>query len=401
MRVPPDNSAGGERRGSCLLRFELALMFKNPRLSLRRHVSALFHRRSLRFSSEGTRFILLVLALGVAALNTGNNLLYLLSAMMLSVIVVSGILSERCLKGVTIARRLPQHIFAGQPATVALSITNEKPYCPSFSLRVVEAITDASVGKVIHILHLAPRTSMIRSYPLLVPRRGRHRMETINVTTRFPFGLFIKTARIPLKSEIVAYPSPGHLPEALLDALNAMGAERDALQRGPGDSLYNLRDYSPGDDARNIHWKTSARQGRLVVRETETQDRRQVILALPTLRTRPGGDLCEQSAGDGFERAIVLVASLAAYFQQREFAVRLVLGNHDVPSGKGEDHLYRIFRALALCEATAMTSGPPIPESFLALPDHVGAGSLVFVVLPWEDIRLRAACRGVTRFLEA
>ena len=408
---------GGELSGSARLRFELPLMLKNARLPFRRYVAAIFRYRSVRCSSEGIRFILLALALGVAALNTANNLLYLLLAMLLSVIVVSGILSERCLKGLTICRSLPPHIFAGRPVTVGLRITNEKSRCPSFSLRVTEAIENASMGKALHILHLPPRTSMTRSYPLLVSRRGRHRMETINVMTCFPFSLFVKTAKIPVKAELVAYPNPGPLPQALQDELHAMGAERQAIQRGPGDSLYNLRDYSPGDDARNIHWKTSARQGRLVVRETETQDRRQVILALPTLRPRDGGnrkprqhescdtDLREASiptkADEGFERALVLVASLAAYFHERDFAIRLVAGNQDIPQGRGEDHLYRILRVLALCEITAMTSEPPIPESFLSLPNHVGGGTLVFVVLPWEDSRLRAACRGVTRVFEA
>src|SRR2546426_12793719 len=72
-----------------------------------------FYRyRSLRLTPERVRFLLLTLAVGVAALNTGNNLLYLLLAMMLSLIVMSGILSEQCLRHLVIRRRIPEHVFA-------------------------------------------------------------------------------------------------------------------------------------------------------------------------------------------------------------------------------------------------------------------------------------------------
>src|SRR5713226_9158843 len=90
-----------------------------------------FYRyRSLRLAPEGIRFLLLTFAVGVAALNTGNNLLYLLLAMMLSLVVMSGILSEQCLRHLAIYRRPPAHIFANSPATVTLSIANRHPRLP-------------------------------------------------------------------------------------------------------------------------------------------------------------------------------------------------------------------------------------------------------------------------------
>ncbi|TLY20952.1 MAG: hypothetical protein E6K66_09515, partial [Nitrospirae bacterium] len=52
--------------------------------------------RSIRLTSEGTRFLLFTFGIGLAAINTGNNLFYLLLAMMLSLIVISGLLSEHC-----------------------------------------------------------------------------------------------------------------------------------------------------------------------------------------------------------------------------------------------------------------------------------------------------------------
>ncbi|MBK9998607.1 MAG: hypothetical protein IPO99_16120 [Nitrospira sp.] len=61
----------------------------------------LFRDRTIRVTTEGIRFLLLTLAVGIAAVNTGNNLFYLLLAMMLSLVVLSGLLSEQCVRRLT------------------------------------------------------------------------------------------------------------------------------------------------------------------------------------------------------------------------------------------------------------------------------------------------------------
>ncbi len=278
-----------------------------------------YQNRSLRLTSEGLRFVLIALAVGIAALNTGNNLLYLLLAMMLALIVVSGVLSERCLKGLSIQRRLPAHLFAGEPATVALRVTNEKRHFPSFSLRISDVVVGAAQFAATHLLYLPPKGSTVHSYRLLFPKRGQFRVEATKVSTRFPFGLFVKIATLPNQAEMVAYPAPKPLPQAILDALETIGHDRAASRRGPGSGLYNLRDYHVGDDSRSVHWKTSARQSRLVVRETEAEDQRQVTLALAS-QAPVGMRALTLTATQDFERAIILTASLAAHFQRQGFA---------------------------------------------------------------------------------
>lgn len=349
-----------------------------------------FYRyRSLRFTPEGVRFLLLTLAIGIAALNTGNNLLYLLLAMMLSLIVMSGILSEQTFKRVTVRRRTPDHIFAGRPATATLSVINRKPRFPTFSLRVMDLIEGHAVDRGIHLLHVPPRGTAIRSYPILYSRRGQHRIEGIKLLTRFPFGLFIKAATLPLETDLVVYPETRPLPDVLVHDLASLGSEQAVPRRGEGAGLYNLRAYQEGDNSRAIHWKTSARQARLIVRETETEDQRHVTLALPT-----AGPDDQQEA---FERAIVLAASLARHFQERGFSVRLLIGDQEVPHGIGESHFYRILRALALCNPTPVVESAPIPEGFLTLGDRTALGELTMLILPWPDSRLTAACGSVSR----
>jgi uncharacterized protein (DUF58 family) len=353
-----------------------------------------FYRyRSIRFTPEGTRFILLTLAVGVAALNTGNNLLYLLLAMLLSLIVMSGILSEQCLKHLTVRRRVPPHIFAGRPTTASMSIVNRKPRFSSFSLQVMDVIQRGAVDLNIHLLHLPPRASVTRPYSMQFARRGLHRIEGVKLRTRFPFGLIIKAATLPLETDLVVYPAPRPLPDDLALELTALGQDSAVFRRGPGAGLHNLREYLPGDDSRAIHWKTSARLSHLVVRETEAEDQRQATVAFPT--TGPS------NRPDAFEQAVVVVASLAAWFLERDFTVRVLVGDEAVPYGTGGTHLHRILRTLALCRAATQSPPRRVSDAFLSLGERTSLGEVVFLVLPWPDPALLDACRGVSGVVKA
>jgi uncharacterized protein (DUF58 family) len=354
-----------------------------------------YRHRSLRVMPEGVRFLLLTLAVGMAALNTGNNLLYLLLAMMLSLIVMSGILSEQCLRHLAIRRRIPGNVFANSPAMLTLSIANRHPRLPSFSLRVLDIVEGQAVDRGIHILHLPAGASVSQSYPVLFTRRGRHRIEGIKLQTRFPFGLFIKGANLFLSSDLVVYPELRPLPKRLVHDLAVLGYDQAVSKRGPGVGLYNLREYQHGDDSRTIHWKTTARQSRLIVMETETEDLRQVTLALSTA-------VPEGRSVECFEQAVSLTASLAAYFQQQGFAVRLLVGDGEIAHGVGEPHLYRMLHALALCEPVpARQTAATALDGFRTLGDRTARGELTIVVMPWPDPAVEAACRGASRFVPA
>lgn len=353
--------------------------------------------RSIRLTPDGTRLLLLTLAIGIAAINTGNNLLYLLLAMLLSLIVMSGILSERCLKHLVIRRCLPEHIFANQPVAAAFSIANRKKRVPTFSLRVLDVVEGAAIERGVHLLHLPPQATIRRTYPLLIERRGRHKIEAVKLLTRFPFGLFLKAATLPLESEVIVYPEIKPLPDQLLKDLTALGQEQAVPRRGPGVALHNLRDYQSGDDSRLIHWKTSARQEKLMVRETEREDQRRVALALPTVPpSAPALPAAQMQREQAFEKAVTLVASLAAFFYERAYAIRLLVGEQELPYGSGPSHFYQALRLLALCpfHTESMNAGL---EQLRMLGREAAAGALTILVLPWEAPYLHAMRLEVSR----
>ena len=351
--------------------------------------------RSIRLTSEGVRFILLTVGIGVASINTGNNLLYLLFAMMLSLIVISGILSERCFKQVDVSRRLPPALFANQPATAAFVIGNRSSRLPVFSLRIMDVIEATAVDRGVQLLQLLPGARTIQSYPLLVKRRGTYVLEGIKLFTRFPFGLFVKAATFPVRSDVIVYPEIKDLSSVLLDDLSMVGHEQVLPRRGHGTTLHNLRLYQPGDDSRTIHWKTTARKSLLIVRETEAEDQRQVTIVLHT-QLSDGSHRADFQAM--FEEAVSLAASLAVLFTRRGYEVRLVVGEQEVAYEAGDAHLSRMLSLLAVCRR--IVGSPPDSREPLRLTESRG-NELTLHVLPCPDPRFTVATEGSTRVLVA
>lgn len=299
-------------------------------------------RRSFRLTSEGIRFLLFAAAVGIAAVNTGNNLFYLLLAMMLSLILVSGLLSELTLRRLAFRRHVPDYVFANASARISLTISNQKKRFPSFSLRLFDIADGHEIDKGTSIPFLAPRTSRHVVHTFQAARRGLHRWEGIRIATCFPFGLFQKTVLYPDEAAILVCPELVPLSLPILQQLTAIGQDQGLSRRGPGMALYNLREYRPGDDSRAIHWMTTARTSKLMLKETEADDQRIVTILLSPLATA--------DHEVAFERAVSVAASLTVYFHDRDYSIRAVIGDEEIECGTGAEHYVRILRALALCK---------------------------------------------------
>src|SRR5262249_25632423 len=92
--------------------------------------------RRLKFTREGKFFVGITLGVGFAAINTGNNLLYLLLGMLLALIIVSGLMSELSLRDLTVVRRLPLRAQVGRPHLVEIEVFNHKATVPSYAIEV-------------------------------------------------------------------------------------------------------------------------------------------------------------------------------------------------------------------------------------------------------------------------
>lgn len=306
--------------------------------------------RTLRPTREGWWCLLAAVGVGFAAVSTGNNLLYLLEAMLLGLVVVSGLLSEMSMRGLRLALRVPDEVFAGRPAPFAVHVQNGKRRLPSYSL----AVSAPGHGEIVRYLpRLRAGEERLIAWETTFPVRGRQRLPALRVTTRFPFGLFAKSGPVVVDAEIVVYPALRAVPaEVWRRAQGTVFASPRRAGRGHG--LRNLREYRAGDDPRLIHWRLSAKRRGLVVRELEEEtalDARIVLVG-------SGAHDAERR-----EQALSEAASLARALLRAGAALALGGPGIDVATGRGREHERRVLTALALYEPgspllTAPASGP-------------------------------------------
>lgn len=294
----------------------------------------------------------------------------------MSMIIISGILSEGCLRGIDVERIFPRHIFTSTPFHLRLRITNRKRFLSSFSLSLKE-VTKISGQVEARIFRIHPRTTCHAGYTGQFERRGRTAFKGIIISTLFPFGFFIKSEKRILPCEIIVYPRIDKLPDYLKEEIQAIGTISEDTKKGSGINLYNIRDYRTGEDSRSIHWKSSARQSRLMIKEFEKEKERTVNLFLVN-RFGAGGSISMTDL-DNFERGVEITASLASFFLKKDYPVGLFSFEGHIPNAKGEKHLYRILNELALLEINHNKG--PSDQVFMGPAAHNGINILV---LPWH-----------------
>src|SRR5215467_5740609 len=113
-----------------------------PRLA--RNVRLEILRFAIRTSVtvEGVLFLVFLMVIAFAAWNTGNNLLYLVLSAMLAFLVAANLIARISLADMSVQLRFPDHIFAGEPASIMVTLVNHKRLMPSYSL-MIEALSDA------------------------------------------------------------------------------------------------------------------------------------------------------------------------------------------------------------------------------------------------------------------
>lgn len=319
-------------------------------------------RKRLRFTREGWYYLVLTLGVGAAALNTGNNLLFLVFGLQLTAIVVSGILSEVALAQLEVRREVPAEPCAGDPFLVTYRLANRKRLWPSLTL-VVEERGGPLDGVRASLLELGPGAQAEVSALAQVDRRGRAALEGVRLSTRFPFGFFEKWQAVELPGELCVLPrrvrAPGHRVSG-----GARDGEQPENRPGPGAELYGLRELRPGDDRRIVHWRKSASAGRLLAVERERERRRRVALVVDN--RGPDG-------GDWLDRRVERAAALARALSGQGFEVGLCASGMGLAPAAGAPALQRVLRALAILEPRERGAPPPRAGREVAL-EVGGAG---------------------------
>ena len=351
-----------------------------PYLARRVAIARLRDVIDFELTRGGMAYLGLVLVVAIAALNTGNNLLFIVVAAMLAAIVVSGMASLGVLRGLELDVILPVNVFAGTPVAARLALRNQRHLLPSFSIAVirprargsrrlrlrrttfhfpwwrppeqqwfhmrdldmrlepkVQPGEDTIFDGVVYFPYLPAHSTTSATLQLNFRHRGRYRQETFALSTRFPFAFLKKTRRIDLVRELIVYPSVDAI-EACLEVLPMIAGEREAFVRGRGCDLYRIREYQPQDPRRHVDWKATAKTGELRVREYAREDERKLRIVFDN--PAPG-----RLTGEQYESGVSLAASLAWHFSTEDTDLSFA-----APGYGGSPGIHDFLRYLALVQ---------------------------------------------------
>jgi uncharacterized protein (DUF58 family) len=328
-----------------------------PYLARRTALERWLVKIEFEFTREGAIYLMLVALISVAALNTGNNLLFIILASLLAGILVSGILSYIVLTELELEFVLPDHIFAQQPMISRVTLNNLKWLFPSFSVTVSardpekkkrpKAVAEGPrriLEQSVYVPYVPRRSAVTQHVELSFPRRGRYTQEGFQVSTKFPFGFLRKSREVALRQEILVLPNVQPT-EEFYEILPLISGEVESFYKGRGHDLYAIRDFQEGDTARHVDWKASAKAQQLKVREFTREDERRVVLVFDARVPEASEKRLEQ-----FEKAVTFAACLAWHFYEIDAQLQFASDGFEIPMTGAAEIIYPVLEYLALVE---------------------------------------------------
>lgn len=234
-----------------------------------------------RVTKGGVLFTLGMLLVGLGAVISADNLLFLILAAMMATVLVSGLVSRLCLAGLDLDFQVPEHVCAGRDVPGRLIVRNEKWVMPSFSIRV-EAIPQSggpALRTGVYFPLVKARAAMEATVDVRFPKRGAYRQNSFAFSTAFPFGFLQKSARVTLRRDTIVYPSVDPQP-GFEEMLAGIAGEIETHYRGLGKDFYRIRPYEAFESARHVDWKATAHVGTLQIREFAREQEQTVEIFL-------------------------------------------------------------------------------------------------------------------------
>ena len=309
----------------------------------------------------------------IFALNTGRRLAYQLAYTATALGVASFGVAWTGVRGLRIARYTPtRRVHVGQVVEEQISITNQS-WFPKLWIEV----QDFSTLPGHRVGHVVPALRPKRTYRwfarTVALERGAFRLGPMVLRSSDPFGIFTFRRVLPQTQTVLVYPYIAPIPYLPLPHGRLAGGEV-VRERTPylTTNLAGVREYQPGDAFNRIHWRTTARVGRLMSKEFEKDPLADVWLVLDMHRdvyvgqrhfdtelpvsvfsSRQKTPLLPAHSG---EYAIALAASVAAYIlrQKRSLGfLTLADSRYVIPPDRGERHLHKMLDILARVEAVS------------------------------------------------
>lgn len=316
----------------------------------------------------GALYLLALVGVALAATVSGNNLLFLILAAMLSALMISGLVSRLTLAGLELDVFLPEHITARRAVKARVQVRNLKRWLPSFSVEL-RGRESAAVSSPLYFPMLPCRTRIEESVEVRFERRGVYQAGTFRLSTCFPFGFVPRHVEVTLPTQVLVYPSVDPQP-GFEELLASVRGELETQARGRGYDFYRIRPYEPMESARHVDWKATAHTGELQVREFAREQERLLEIFLDLDVPEP--------LRPWFEWALECCAFLVWRVSERAGRLRFRTQLYDLTLPEMGD-VYSVLKYLAVVEPV---HGKPVPS-----PGLEDSSQVVFSARPAEQLR--------------
>jgi uncharacterized protein (DUF58 family) len=322
--------------------------------------------------------IVLGAALLVAAFSTGADFLFFLVYLGLLVIGGSYVVTRFGLADLEagyVLDRLQGHVGEVLQATYTVRNVGR---LPKLWLEVHNPST-LPVPLPGRALALGPRSERAWARRVQFVTRGHFRVDPLLIRTGDPFGLFEASATVGAGAAIIVYPRVEALPRWRLPASTLEGSSAAPERTQQATPLVtSIRPYAPGDAYNRIHWKSSARQQELQVKEFDLEQTADLWIFLDLDRRVQAGEGDEST----LEAGVRVAAALSSHALLENRAVGIIAAGHRVamlPADRGARHYQKVMALLAAVGADGST---PLVETLIAGLPRVRRGMTAVIVTP-------------------
>lgn len=325
----------------------------------------------------------------IIALRIGNDFFYFLFWFLVSVIVVSFILllvEYYFLKKIYLERRFSHRIEEGDTLQVETTIRNNG-FLPFLNIVLEDNLGSAineEKQKMSLLGYLRGKSSVGLKYSCLCPQRGKYKIGPFFIYIFDPWGLFFLKKSYRIYSELYVYPRMFNIqkfPTLVKGTAPWFGIETTHVS-GDEHEFYGVREYKQGDPIKRIHWFSSARKNRLIVREFQQQSFYRATILFNLNKERNFGKGKDTVA----EYTIKIAASVAKYLLEHNISLELIAHIGEtvyMPFNKGPEHLEDILKLLASASAESRVNTNELFQEFSNL---ISNDSTLIVIMPDKDL---------------
>lgn len=267
--------------------------------------------------------------MGFAAVNTGNNLLFLIVSALLGFMAVSGIAGWLNIRQLDVRLEKPEEIYAGCETRLAVRIRNRKRWLPSFLIRLKLAGGEETFP-------VLGRGGEARgSLSVRFDKRGKVHLTGAEVCSSYPINFFVRCRGVTLEESVLVFPFPRACGISVPSGREGKGGAAPAAAKGFEGDIVRISGYTGSEPLKSIHWRLTARHDELKVKELSAFVAEPVVI-----------DPSEMSS-QGLEERLSCCAFIVNKFIRDGRPVGLKLPSRVIPPAATNGHRLMLLMALA------------------------------------------------------